>query len=338
MMITGNINLSEFSINGQINASFTQKIGIDAFIDELLKLLNSQDSLFNKMLYSHENKDLASDALLLPAGIFPFAFIIQNQLPSGEADLSIVKSDVLNLIKEGKTEIKDLLVILEQMKLTKTDTKTETFNPNVPSSTEDFSLPKDFTPINSVNPKPEISQILKQTEAELDKTSTVKNAPIETFSSEHRLKENPLNFEDSISKLNTIHTVHNFSNISEETTQKIELPFSNLQQVSDIVFKAVSTSKKLLTVQLEPPELGRILIRIFQDSSGIKADMKVDYPHVKDALTSLIPEIKNNLETKGIKVSDFLLDLLDRRGYSNSYNQEGQRRNKGNQKFFEYFV
>jgi len=70
------------------------------------------------------------------------------------------------------------------------------------------------------------------------------------------------------------------------------------------------------------------------DSSGIKADMKVDYPHIKEMITGLIPEIKSNLESRGVKVSDFLLDLTkDHRGYGDSYNGQSQQKYKGNQKF-----
>ncbi|HQA04466.1 MAG TPA: flagellar hook-length control protein FliK, partial [Thermodesulfovibrio thiophilus] len=149
-------------------------------------------------------------------------------------------------------------------------------------------------------------------------------------------KTDEKNFNDTLSQLNIM---HNISNTAPKNPQKIELPVSNIQNLSDIVFKSVSTSQKSITIQLEPPELGKILIRISMDSSGIKADMKVDYPHIKEMITGLIPEIKSNLESRGVKVSDFLLDLTkDHPGYGDSYNGQGQQKYKGNQKFFEYFA
>jgi flagellar hook-length control protein FliK len=145
--------------------------------------------------------------------------------------------------------------------------------------------------------------------------------------------------ESSVNSEVQFSSITNNEVTTSNNLQKIELPFTRLLEISNIIFKALSNSSKTLIVHLEPPELGKILIKLSMDSAGIKADMKVDYPYVKEALTALIPEIKNNLQSSGVKISDFLLDLMrDYRGYSDSYNNQGQRKNKNTQKFFEYFA
>lgn len=143
--------------------------------------------------------------------------------------------------------------------------------------------------------------------------------------------------DDSIPKINIFSdkTEH----VNYKITEKIELPVTRLQELSDIMFKAISTSNKMVTVQLEPPELGKILLRVSMDGEGIKAQMKVENPAVKDMIAGLIPEIKSHIQSSGVKINDFLLDLMKDRGqYGNSYNGQGQRRHNGNHKFFEYFA
>ncbi|MEN2985190.1 MAG: flagellar hook-length control protein FliK [Thermodesulfovibrionaceae bacterium] len=109
-----------------------------------------------------------------------------------------------------------------------------------------------------------------------------------------------------------------------------------INEISDIIAKAVFNSKNTVTLQLQPPELGRILIKLTLNNSGIKADVKVENPQIREVLAGLIPEIRNNLQSSGIKVSDFLLEIMkDHTEYPESYSNQGQKRYK-NQKFFEY--
>ncbi|GEM_PF-702440 len=129
------------------------------------------------------------------------------------------------------------------------------------------------------------------------------------------------------------------NNPTHKTLDKIELPVTKLHEVSDIMLKTIVSSRKTITVQLEPPELGTILLRLSIEREGIKAHMRVDSPNVKEMLAGLIPEIKSNLEATGVKINDFILDLKkDNQAYSNSYNGQGQKKYNGNQKFFEYFA
>lgn len=119
--------------------------------------------------------------------------------------------------------------------------------------------------------------------------------------------------------------------------EKLSLSITRLSEISDMIFRGYLNSQKTLIVHLEPPEMGRILIKLSMDALGVKAEMRVDSPQVKEMLMNLIPEIRSNLQSSGVKVSDFLLDFnRDYRGYSDSYS--GQKRQRKEQKFFEYFA
>jgi Tfp pilus assembly protein PilN len=149
-------------------------------------------------------------------------------------------------------------------------------------------------------------------------------------------KHQKTNFENQTSQINL-----NFSESFQHNSiqQRFEIPIARLNEVSHIIFKAVSSSQKTLIVHIEPSELGKILIKLSMDSSGVRADLKVDYPYVKEMLTNLIPEIRSNLQSSGVKISEFLLDLTrDHKGYSDLPYGQGQRKHKDNQRFFEYFA
>lgn len=117
----------------------------------------------------------------------------------------------------------------------------------------------------------------------------------------------------------------------------LEIPTFRLSEIAEAITKTLSTQNRTLVVQLEPPELGKIMIKLTLDNNGLRADLRVDYLHVKEMITGLIPEIKSNLQSSGIRLSDFVLDLMrDHREYRDS--SQGQKRNRGNHRFIEYFA
>ena len=352
MMILNNLNLNGLNISDmQNNISSTQNLGIDAFLNELLKIL-----------FESKNSNINDDLMVLPAGALPFSLVLQNnQNFSGVLQLDDnVKSELLSLFQNGNLNMEKLSSLLQNIKIMPVSKDFNSINASVikelPIVKDSNITAKSFTDNSTIvkneTTKELVSMNIDKNSLSLDKGFSVSlPARHETDNSTRVLqflsdkvealtnlqhKTDEKNFNDTLSQLNIM---HNISNTAPKNPQKIELPVSNIQNLSDIVFKSVSTSQKSITIQLEPPELGKILIRISMDSSGIKADMKVDYPHIKEMITGLIPEIKSNLESRGVKVSDFLLDLTkDHPGYGDSYNGQGQQKYKGNQKFFEYFA
>lgn len=312
--IINKLNFTAF----QNNTLSSQNSSINAFIDEALKLLL-------------ENKDLNNNQLTAqPFQTLPFLSLIQNNQNSS-VSLQLenhIKNELLSLFKKNNLNTEDLSGFLQK---TKTIPKTEDF--------DSFVIKTLPTIKNSTPDNPNATSLKLNDSFSLDKAFLIhlaKNNVEDTVKLLHTLQNTTVkkSFDEAFLQSNI---VHNFStNIPEP--KKVELFTVRFQEISDILLKAISNSQKTITVQLEPPELGRILIKLTMDSSGIKADMKVDNPHVKEMIAGLIPEIKSSLQSSGVKLSDFILDLMRDTQEDSAYNQHGQKKYKGNQKFFEYFA
>ncbi len=348
-MLIGNINLDSLNIiKNQVSVT-GQFTGFDEIFNELLKLL-------------FENKDTSTNASAdNTLFIFPFAsfqnFLFQEIKNFQSAELS---PEVKALLQSGQIDINELASLLQNLKSQNNKNEIQSLiedfdgkillnkeNPNLYSS----KLPEVVQNYSNKGHSEQLlfnSKLYSQGKLSEEFPSTFLLDIVKAYSESNGnnsefpnapLIKKVLNNEEISLPLNIFHSTQEKNNGIQYIQHKVDLPFTQLREVSDIVFKALSGSQKTIIVQLEPPELGKILIKLSMDNAGLRADMRVDYPHVKEALSALIPEIKNNLEATGLKVSDFLLDLKkDNHGYSDSYNGQGQRKYRGNHKFFEYFV
>ncbi len=346
-MISGNINLNLINVTPDGQTGEAQNTSFNNLFNELLKIL-------------FENKDLSLDnnLMILPIQFLPF-------LPYGSNEqnlthiMELLKQDVssmdsfLELIQPNgnSSEISELIdkisenigknFVFENTNNEDLIVKLKTPINNNNNSVIDKTISQ-LTDEKTLNSQLEIGLTKEIAEKSLLDSKTLGVEKVLSFANEELITSISNNSERKTQQVEQNSTQLNISNIittNGNNEAKIELPITRLHTISDVIFKAISSSQKTLTVQLEPPELGRILIKLFLDNGAIKADMKVDYPHVKDMIAGLIPEIRSNLQQSGVKVSDFLLDLTrDQKGYSDSYNNQGQKRYKGNQKFFEYFA
>lgn len=339
MILIGKINLSNIISQNDKQSLFAQSIDSNDLFDKILNLL-------------FENKENLKDNTTSLLPILPLQNLILQDLQKIQElfSSSNISSEAKSLLLKWQTINEDLSKIIKNLQnidnkgflnlLQKSDENNE-------NKSADINLLREF--VNNLKVKEnEPNQITGVFENSIKNLNLKENisSDLNLFKDLNNKSEKNISFNKENQRFNMESLMDSevqFSSIitKEVTTnnnsQKIELPFTRLQEISNIIFKAVSNSSKTLIVHLEPPELGKILIKLSMDSAGIKADMKVDYPYVKEALTALIPEIKSNLQSSGVKVSDFLLDLMkDYRGYSD--NNQGQRRNKNNQKFFEYFA
>lgn len=328
-----------------------QTTGFDDLFNELLNLL-----IGNKDISTNVSND--NNFFIFPFGVFQ-NFLLQDinnlQENSQSVEISPALEAVFSLIQESKIDIKELSNLLQNLKLHnryEIQSFFEGFNEKSVLNTEKSQIRELINILNSQETKDEqITELFKlniQPDKSDQKKSLFLNLVNESYSEHHDIKpkffntdilEKALNNEKLSSQLLNTNSVQLKTNEINEVQQKIELPFIQLKEISNIVFKALSSSQKTIVIQLEPPELGKILIKLSMENAGVRADIKVDYHHVKEALTGLIPEIKSNLNSSGVRVSNFLIDLTkEHRGYSDSYSGQGQKRYRGNEKFIEYFV
>lgn len=367
MINTININLNGLNVNVNENLTSSQnKFELKGFLNDLFLLLHKSKSsidtknilfipfLPSQLLTSQDIADLEKlfDTLKFQnEGLNSFYELIKSEQFKLNNTNLIKTFENLKFTSESKNipsicdKInKNFSAYVEQYK----DVLTQSVSPKNILATELSSF--NFYKENQES-KENLSELLNVVDefSDLKKILETKMSNLLSLSSE----KSPKSEEITINNLHTkIEQKLKNENLSLQVTlnsgepcqhnniqQKFEIPLIRLHEIPDIIFKALSTSQKTLIVQLEPPELGKILIKLTMDSSGIKADMRVDYPHVKEMLTNLIPEIKSNLQSSGVKISDFLLDLTrDQKDYSDSYYGQGQKKYKENQKFYEYFA
>ncbi len=352
MILIGNINLNGLNIVKNHTTATNQTTGFDDLFNELLNL-----QIGNKDISTNVSND--NNFFIFPFGVFQ-NFLLQDinnlQENSQSVEISPALKAVFSFIQESKIDIKELSNLLQNLKLHNNKYEIQSFfegfNEKRVLNTEKSQIRELINILNSQETKNEqITELFKlniQPDKSDQKKSLFLNFVNESYSEYHDIKpkffntdilEKALNNEKLSSQLLNTNSVQLKTNEINEIQQKIELPFIQLKEISNIVFKALSSSQKTIVVQLEPPELGKILIKLSMDNAGVRADIRVDYHHVKEALTGLIPEIKSNLNSSGVKVSDFLIDLTkEHRGYSDSYSGQGQKRYRGNEKFIEYFV
>jgi flagellar hook-length control protein FliK len=77
-------------------------------------------------------------------------------------------------------------------------------------------------------------------------------------------------------------------------------------QIIDNVRSAAMTSTagsdKTLTISLNPPELGRVVVRMQDDGGGITAVLRVDNPVTRSDIEQSVPSIVRSLEQAGVQV------------------------------------
>lgn len=348
MMINGIIKFIGSGLDKTATSKVSsQTVEIDNFLSELLKLLIS------------ESDDKNNDILLGTNAIFILPVIddpkilnyfnqIYEQLSSGSND-SLASLNILKdaYLKSEKLNSLDIMNLSEKINSSEKFTQSEITAilknaEGLSKISDDMTLDKFKNLASDSKLSEEIKSILQNNTPQKDENQVLLNSIIDNGNSkEENLLKNALK-ETSKGENFTI-TDKNLASsdiisANSKTIEKsIELPVFKINEVPEAIAKTLSTQNKTLIVQLEPPELGKIMIKLTLDNAGVRADLKVDYPHVKEMITGLIPEIKNNLQSSGIKLSDFVLDLMrDHREYRDSY--QGQKRNRGNQKFIEYFA
>lgn len=342
------INLSGVNLKPETNLNFnTSKLNFEKFLSDFFKLLNGSRDInenfsailmsclipylnnLDKLTSSGEINGLKISDKNLQNSLYELIKFMNQATKNSINEVCYpMSNDTDKILSEAKEEIKSVLT---------------SYVINVKDNIgKKVKIEQDFISEKSLNSQNTETALLKE------KTILIlKELPSAQVNNEFK---DEMNINSLISNVNTkdlkenILTQSSFSLRESSSTHaclknNLELPILKMNELSQGILKALATSNKTLLVQLEPPELGKILIKLTLDNYGVKADMRVEYPHVKEMLTNLLPEIRSNLQSSGIKISDFLLDLTrEHKGYSDSSSGSGQKKYRGNQKFFEYFV
>lgn len=334
MIVLPKIDLDAF-LGFNIGSSSSGKTDIEfkALLDEFFKIFCSTE----------DSQKIDNFCLQFEFLTIPFLQLFSNypviaEFQTDEDLKSKLISLVLNLKQSQGSKLLNLPVMTEKSLFSQLESLLD-FHPD--------KQEKDFLELKVVLPKETESteaklKIVEKANEEFNFTQFIsemqKNS--EKLSEKNSLDSKLLLREDkNLDFLNEFISVMDVKGGPIQSTEVKQAVIHRINEISDIIAKAVINSKNTVTVQLQPPELGRILIKITLDTSGVKTELKVENPQLKEALAVLIPEIRSNLQSSGIKVSEFLLDLMRQQtDYSQSYSNQGQKRYKNNQKFIEYFA
>jgi flagellar hook-length control protein FliK len=79
------------------------------------------------------------------------------------------------------------------------------------------------------------------------------------------------------------------------------------QIIRSITYLAGGDSKEML-VRLEPPELGRLQLRLALSNGELSARMLVDNHKVKELVESQLPQLRQGLQDQGFQVDKLLVE------------------------------
>ena len=115
------------------------------------------------------------------------------------------------------------------------------------------------------------------------------------------------------------------------------LPNYVTNQIGKGLFKAVNNGETELKLQLKPPELGRIVMRIDDTGGGMRVNVMAENHSARDILLSHAHDLKSTLANSGISLEsfdvqmgkDFGQSMADARGQSGQSGKKGKNSGTG---------
>ncbi|HSW63280.1 MAG TPA: flagellar hook-length control protein FliK [Dissulfurispiraceae bacterium] len=138
--------------------------------------------------------------------------------------------------------------------------------------------------------------------------------------------------------------VHRLADASLSRDVNGDVSVTSIRDIHEPIRAAAETGTKQMILRLDPPGLGDVQIRLRVQQGVLTADLKVDSSSIRDLFTSVLPQIRHQLENSGIRVGELQVDLRDdypadqgqRRGQDQRQQQQQDRQTGGN--FFEYLA
>ena len=113
----------------------------------------------------------------------------------------------------------------------------------------------------------------------------------------------------------------------KDTSMKASLPTYLLDQVGKQISRSILRGDRIVTLQLKPPELGRMRIKIDIKDNALKLGMVTEHRSVKELLLSNVHELREALVSQGIKLEN--IDIQINTGFGQSMAGSKEWMNQG---------
>jgi len=109
------------------------------------------------------------------------------------------------------------------------------------------------------------------------------------------------------------------------------------RQIADSINSAANNNTKQITIRLNPPELGRVVIKISQQDSHIDAVLEASRPETKEQLQQAFSQVSKNLADSGISLRQFEVRSAaqPRGGFESAFSQFNQPQNGSAEQYFQ---
>lgn len=111
------------------------------------------------------------------------------------------------------------------------------------------------------------------------------------------------------------------------------------------ILKALAAGESQLIIEIRPPDLGTLQIRLTADRGIISADITVDNQAVRDMLSVALPQIRTSMEESGVSLREFSVDLRrdpdpqdERREQQTGQNRKEKEQRGGGDHFLNLFA
>ncbi len=143
------------------------------------------------------------------------------------------------------------------------------------------------------------------------------------------------NSQLSTSDLKSNTAIDNLNNLKSNAQLK-NLPTYVTNQVTKSLVRAINQGENTLRIQLNPPELGRLMMTIDNSGETLKVNIVTESLAAKDILTSNAGELKNVLSSAGVNLeqfdvdmdSDFKQSMADAKNQAGNFSKRRQNREK----------
>jgi flagellar hook-length control protein FliK len=143
------------------------------------------------------------------------------------------------------------------------------------------------------------------------KTDLQNANPISQIARDPTTPESNANVTNSPNAKTAFESAHNLTSANHDPAGAIR------EQISQSVTAAAQQLNRQITIQLNPPELGKVSVKFSQAGSELTGLIEASNPRTRADINQQIPEILRSLEQAGVSVKRIDVTLSDLPGRSN---------------------